>query len=72
MTTSQDINLKLLKHRQQSDTESFIDYYRSVIDFSRRHDADMDDVHFIDWLKVGMQIRLRTGRTFVNWTGPAG
>jgi len=58
ITTSRDMNLKKLKDRKQGDTESFIDYYTSVIDLCRKHDADMDDLHIIDWLKAGMQIHL--------------
>ncbi|CAF2802529.1 unnamed protein product [Rotaria sp. Silwood2] len=58
ITTSRDMNLKLLRDRKQGDAERFIDYYTSIIDLCRKHAVDMTDIQIIDWLKAGMKIQL--------------
>jgi hypothetical protein len=57
-TTSRDMNLKLLRDRKQGVTESFTDYYTSILGLCRKHDADMTDLQILDWLKAGMSIQL--------------
>ncbi|CAF2925422.1 unnamed protein product [Rotaria sp. Silwood2] len=44
ITTSRDMNLKLLRDRKQADTEPFIDYYTSIIDLCRKHAHNMPDI----------------------------
>ena len=58
ITTSRDMNLKLLRDRKQSNDESFIDYYTSIVNLCRKHAAEMPDVQIIDWLKAGMKLTL--------------
>ena len=58
ITTSRDMNLKLLRDRKQGNDESFIDYYTSTVDLCCKHAADMPDVQIIDWLKTGMKLTL--------------
>lgn len=58
VSSSRDMNLQLLKDRKQGETESFTEYYESIIDLCRKHDTDMTDLQTIDWLKAGMKITL--------------
>ncbi|CAF1540749.1 unnamed protein product [Adineta ricciae] len=57
-TTSRDMNLKLLRDRKQGSTESFTDYYASILDLCRKHNADMTDLQILDWIKAGMSLNL--------------
>ncbi|CAF3176169.1 unnamed protein product [Rotaria sp. Silwood2] len=45
ITTSQDMNLKMLKNCKQDYSEPSIQYYRSVIELCRKHGAEMVDPH---------------------------
>lgn len=68
-TTSRDMNLKMLRDRKQGSTESFTDYYTSILDLCRKHDAEMTDLQLIDWLKAGMSLKLYEriqGEEFIN------
>ena len=58
LTTSRDMNLQLLKNRAQGSTESFTDYYTSVLTLCRQHTPEMPDLQIVDWLKVGMTFAL--------------
>jgi len=58
ITTSRDMNLKLLRDRKQGPAESFIEYYTSMVDLCRKHDPQMANVQIIDWLKAGMKLNL--------------
>lgn len=58
VTTSRDMNLKMLRDRKQHDYESFIDYYSAVLDLCQKHVSNMPDHQVIDWLKAGMKITL--------------
>ncbi|CAF0940209.1 unnamed protein product [Rotaria sordida] len=58
ITTSRDMNLKMLRDRKQADTEPFINYYTSVVALCQKHVSDMPDDQIIDWLKAGMKVTL--------------
>ena len=58
ITTSRDMNLKLLRGGKQGNDKSFIDYYTSIVDLCCKHAAEMPDVQIIDWLKAGMKLTL--------------
>jgi hypothetical protein len=58
ITTSRDMNLKMLRERKQGGNEAFTDYYTSVMDLCHKHDPDMTDLQIIDWMKAGMELKL--------------
>lgn len=58
ITTSRDMNLQMLRNRKQKDSESFTEYYASILELCRQHDSDMADPQLIDWLKAGMKLTL--------------
>lgn len=58
ITTSRDMNLKMLCDRKQGDTEAFTDYYASVVELCCKHNPDMAENQIIDWLKAGMKLNL--------------
>jgi hypothetical protein len=58
ITTSRDMNLKMLQDRKQGDSESFTPYYTSVVNLCHQYDPDMPDLQIIDWIKAGMKLNL--------------
>ncbi len=52
------MNLQKLHDRKQHDTESFTEYYVSILEFCRQHSPDMADVQIVDWLKADMKLNL--------------
>ncbi|CAF1499936.1 unnamed protein product, partial [Rotaria sordida] len=52
ITTSRDLNLRMLQDRKQGVTEPFTECYASVIDLCYKHDPNMADFQIIDWLKA--------------------
>ncbi|CAF1237434.1 unnamed protein product [Rotaria sordida] len=52
------MNLKMLRDRKQGDTESFTEYYASVVDLCHKNDPNMADLQIIDWLKADIKLKL--------------
>ena len=57
-TTSREMSLQLLRKRIQGDTESFSEYYTSIIDLCHKYDTHMTDLQIVDRLKAGIKIAL--------------
>ena len=55
ITTSGDVNLKLFRDPKQSNDESFIDYYSSLLIFIENV-AKTQNMQTIDWLRASMKI----------------
>lgn len=58
VTTSPEMNLKMLRDLTHADHEPFIDFYTSILTLCQTHVCNMPDHQIIDWLKAGMKIAL--------------
>ena len=68
VSTSRDINLRLLKYCLQDITESFTEYYTLILNLCRKYNPYIPHPQIADWLKAGMKLKLYETLQSENFT----